>query len=122
MGHIISKDGLTIDLERTKAILALSLPSHKKALQSFISRINFVRRFIPNLVTMVKPLTSMLKKNMVFAWTKEGKESFEEIKATLALAPTLINPTFEKDFILYTLGIESSISTILNQANDKNKK
>ena len=86
LGHIVSKDGLTIDLERTKEILALSLPKHKKGIQIFLGRINFVRRFIPNLSTMVKPLTTMLKKNMVFAWTMEGRESFEEIKAAIASA------------------------------------
>ena len=64
----------------------------------------------------------MLKKSMVFAWTKEGKESFEEIKAAIALAPTLINPNFEKDFILYILGGESSISAILTQTNDENEE
>jgi hypothetical protein len=81
LGHMVSKDGLTIDLERTKAILALPLPKHKKGQKSFLGRINFVIRFIPNLATMVKPLTAMLKKGMVFAWAKEGKEIFEEIKA-----------------------------------------
>ena len=33
-----------------------------------------------------------------------------------------MNPNFEKDFILYTLGGESSISTLLTQENDKNKE
>ena len=122
LGNIVSKDGLTIDPEKTKAILALSLPSHKKGLQSFLGRINFVRKFIPNLATMVKPLTTMLKKNMTFTWKKEGKTHFEEIKAAIASTPTLINPNFDKDFILYTLGGESSISTILTQTNDKNEE
>ena len=74
--------------------------------------------FIPNLATMVKPLIAMLKKSMVFAWTKEGREIFEEIKASIASSPTLINPNFEKDFILYTLGGESSIYVVLTQKND----
>lgn len=71
---------------------------------------------------MVKPLTTILKKNMMFSWTKEGKESFEEIKAAIASTPTLINPNFDKDFIIYTLGGESSISTVLNQSNDQNEE
>ena len=79
-----------------------------------------MRRFIPNLATMVKPLTTMLKKSMVFTWNKEGRESFEEIKVAIASTPTLINPKFEKDFILYTLAGESSISAVLTQTNDKN--
>lgn len=122
LGHIVSKDSLTIDPKRIKTILSLSLPKHKKGLQFFLGRINFVRIFIPNLSTMVKILTTMLKKNMVFAWTKEGKESFEEIKEAIASAPTLINLNFEKDFIVYTLSGESSIFSILTQANDKNEE
>lgn len=119
LGHIVSKDGLTIDLERVKAILSLPLPHHKKGLQSFLGRINFVKRFIPSLATMVKPLTAMLKKNMSFSWTQEGKASFKKIKEAIASTPTLINPSFDKDFILYTLGGESSISAVLTQLNSK---
>lgn len=106
----MSKEGLTIDPERMKAILSLPLPTHKKGLQSFLGRINFIRRFIHNLSTMVKPLIAMLKKNMVFTWTKEGRATFEEIKVAIASAPALISPNFDKDFILYTLRGESSIS------------
>ena len=81
-----------------------------------------MRRFIPNLATMFKPLTTMLKKNMVFAWTKVGKIFFEDIKAAMTSNPTLITPNFEKYFILDTLGGEPSISTILTQENDKNEE
>ena len=63
----------------------------------------------------------MLKKNTMFTWIKDGKVTFEEIKVAVFSTPTLINPNFEKDFILYTLGGESSISTILTQENDENK-
>ena len=62
---------------------------------------------------MVKPLTTMLKNNMMLTRTKEGRDSFGEIKEVITLAPTLINPNFDKDFILYTLGGESSISIVL---------
>ena len=77
---------------------------------------------MPDLVTMVKPLMTILKKNMVFSWTKEGKASFEEIKAAIASAPTLINPNFDKDFILYTLGGGLNISIVLTQLNEKNEE
>ena len=120
LGHIISGDGITIDPKRVKAILALSLPNHKKGLQSFLGRINFVKRFIPSLATMVKPLISMLKKYMYFSWTKEGRATFEEIKEVIASTPTLVNPNFDKDFILYTLSGDSSISGVLTQLNGEN--
>ncbi|KAH9298369.1 hypothetical protein KI387_030051, partial [Taxus chinensis] len=97
-------EGLAIDPERVEAIRALPLPSHKKALQSFLGRINFVRRFVPDFAALVKPITKMLKKSMAFKWTAEGKESFEAIKEAISQAPTLINLDFSKDFILYAFG------------------
>jgi len=42
LGHIVSKEGIYIDLERIKAINDLSPPTSKKRVQSFIGKINFV--------------------------------------------------------------------------------
>ena len=69
---------------------------------------------------MVKPLTTILKKNLVFTWTKEGKTSFDGIKQSIASAPTLVNPKFDRDFILYSLGGKPSILVVLTQLNDEN--
>lgn len=113
LGPIVSKDALAIDPKRVEDTIYLPIPSHKKGIQSFLGRINFVRRFIPNLSTMVKNFTSMLKKNYIFSCTKEGNVKFEEIKKAISQDPTLVNPSYEKYFILYTLGGESSISFVL---------
>ena len=96
--HIVLGDGPKIDPKSVKEILSLPHPHHKKGLQSFLARINFVRRFIPSLSTMVKPLTTMINKNMSFSSKKEGKATFEEIKEAISLAPTLINPNFDKEY------------------------
>lgn len=72
-----------------------------------------MRRFIPNIVALLQPLMAMLKKNVPFSWTKEGKRSFEQIKEALATALTLINPNYERDFILYAFGCVDTISTML---------
>ena len=113
VGHIVSKKGLTIDPERVEAIQALPLPSHKKALQSFLGRINFVCRFVPNFAALIKPITLMLKKSITFKWTSEGKASFEAIKEAISQAPTLVNIDFSKDFMLYAFGGGDTISAIL---------
>lgn len=113
LGYVVSKQGITIDPERISDILALPLPVHKKGLQSSIGRINFVRRFIPNIVDLLSPLTHMLRKNVPFSWIEDGKISFELIKEALATAPTLLNPDFSKDFILYAYGNIDSLATML---------
>ena len=65
LGHIISKDGVKIDLERVEAIKKVPLPHNKKALQSFNGQINFIR-FIPNLAELMKPMQKLLKKDVKF--------------------------------------------------------
>lgn len=55
----------------------------------------------------------MLKKDVHFVWTKEGKEAFQKIKLAITRAPILRNPNFNKEFILYAYGSNTSIATIL---------
>lgn len=104
---------ITINPDRVSVILSLPPLAHKKGLQSFLGRINFVRRFIIDITNLLKPLTSMLKKNVPVSWSKDGKRSFEMIKEALATAPTLLNPYFSKDFILYAYDNIDSISAML---------
>jgi hypothetical protein len=47
LGFIVSKDGMIIDPERTQVVAKLSPPS-KKSMQSFLEKINFIRRFVPS--------------------------------------------------------------------------
>eukprot|EP00253_Pinus_taeda_P011871 PITA_11871 len=63
LGHIISKDGIRIDLEIIQAILQIPYPRNIKELQAFLGKINFLRRFIPNLAELVRILSNMLKKD-----------------------------------------------------------
>jgi len=56
VGLIIYKHVMKIDPERTKAIAKIPPPRNKKTMQSFLGKINFVRRFVPNFVETVKPL------------------------------------------------------------------
>ena len=45
IGHIIYKDGINIDPNRVNAIQKVDLPRSIKEIQSFLGRVNFVRRF-----------------------------------------------------------------------------
>jgi len=61
LGHIISKEGLKIDPKRIEDIVKINHPRNINELQSFIGRINFLRRLIPNLVELLINITNMLK-------------------------------------------------------------
>ena len=118
LGFVISPKGITIDPGRVEAIKAIVLPHNKKAMQSFLGKINFVRRFISNFAEIVKPLQEMIKKDSNFKWSKERKEAFDKIKEAIAKAPTLQSPNFDNDFILYTFPSDHSIVAVLTQKNE----
>jgi hypothetical protein len=59
-----------------QAIANISPPSSKKAMQSFLGKINFVRRFVPSFSEMVKPLQNMIKKDVVFKWGSQENQAF----------------------------------------------
>ena len=69
-------------------------------MQSFLGKINFVRRFISDFAEIVKPLQEMIKKDINFKWTRERREAFEKIREAIAEAPTLWSPNFDNEFIL----------------------
>jgi hypothetical protein len=68
LGHIVSKYGIKIDPQRIESIDKINLPRNKKEIQSFLGRINFLRRFIPNFVEIIKLITDMLKKDNEVKW------------------------------------------------------
>jgi hypothetical protein len=89
LGHIISQDGIRIDLEQFKAISQLPLPHNKKTMQSFFGKINFVRKFTPDFTGTIKPLQKMISKDVEFKWDDERKDAFNNINIAISQAPVL---------------------------------
>eukprot|EP00253_Pinus_taeda_P019801 PITA_19801 len=65
LDHIISKEGIRIDPARVEAIQKIDFPHKKKEIQAFNSKMNFLRRFVPNLAEHLREITNMLKKGSV---------------------------------------------------------
>jgi len=52
-------------------------PRNKKEVWSFIGRINFLRRFIPNLVEILRAITNMLRKDSEIKMECSSKKEIE---------------------------------------------
>ena len=82
-------------------------------MQSFMGTINFVRRFVPDFAQIIKTLQQMVIQSVQFKWTDLEKNAFSKIKTSIAHAPSLKSPNFEKDFILYTFSSNDSLAAVL---------
>jgi hypothetical protein len=60
-------------------ILKISLPRNKKEIQSFLGKVNFLRKFITNFVEVVKYITNMLRKDNSMKWLAKAKKYFTNI-------------------------------------------
>jgi hypothetical protein len=89
LGHVASQGGVSIDPKRVQSIKYVRPPANKKDLQSFLGKINFICRFVPNFAERIKPLSALLKKDVSFRWGDETNKSFEDIKNAVSQAPRL---------------------------------
>ena len=115
----MSKFGIHIEPDRIKEISEISIPHNKKAMQSFLGQINFVKRFVPDFSRIISPLQNMIKKNSNFKWGLDEHEAFNLIKQAIINAPSLATPNFSEPFFLYTFASEKSYAVILTQANQE---
>jgi hypothetical protein len=118
-GHIVSAEGVRIDSNRVEAILTLALPRSKKEVQSFLGKVNFLRRFLSNFVELLKYITAMLRKDNEIKWNVEARSSFDQINKASMEAPVLVIPDYSKDFVIFSFASFDTVATILLQKNSE---
>ena len=113
LGHVISKEGIRIDPSRFEAIHKIDIPRNKKEIQTFLGKVNLLRRFITNFVEVVKHITNILRKDGSIKWIVEAKQSFTDIKKDLIEALVLVSPNFAKEFMMFSFALEHIIAEVL---------
>jgi hypothetical protein len=101
LGHIINREGLTVDPKKVTAILDWKAPKDVQGIKSFIRMAGYYRRFIEGFSKIARPLIALLAKKVEFKWTPACHKSFETLKEKLTMAPILILPDDHKPFSVY---------------------
>jgi hypothetical protein len=117
--HIVSRDGIRIDPKRVESIDTISIPRNVKEIQSFLGKIIFLRRSIPNFTNIVKLIIDMLRKNNKVKWTAEAKASFAHIKKVISKAHVLASPDYLKDFLIFSFTSKHTLAVVLLQKNEE---
>jgi hypothetical protein len=120
LGHIISKEGIKIDPNKVEGILKMGTSHSKKEVQSFLGKVNLLRRFILNLEEIIKHIICMLRKGNEIKWNPKSRKSFEYIKVVLNRALVLASPNFMRYFILFSFTSEHMIADVLLQKDEQN--
>lgn len=122
MGHVVSKDGIQVDPQKTDAVQTFPVPKSKTDVKSFLGLCSYYRRFVKNFANIAAPLNALLGKDCEFQWSQECEVAFQMLKDCLTSAPVLAYPDMGKSFILSTDASGSAISYILGQVDCNNRE
>lgn len=114
LSHLITTEGVRIDLSKLEAIQQWSKPTSLKQLRGFLGLTNYYRKFMRQYGMIARPLTDLLKKND-FKWNKGAIKAFQQLKAIMTTFPVLALPDFSKSFIVESDASGSGIGAVLVQ-------
>jgi hypothetical protein len=63
VGYIVSDAGSKPDPEKIQGILDMNPPKDKSGVKSLQARVQFLRKFVPNMANVMAPITDLLKDN-----------------------------------------------------------
>ena len=118
LGHVVTKDGVVADPERTEGVRTWPQPTNATELRSFLGLASYYRRFVRDFGTIAAPLNRLTEKGATFIWTEQADAAFRELKLRLTSAPVLAYPQFDKPFILDTDASNVGIGGVLSQIQD----
>ena len=76
LGHVISDEGIVMDLAKIKAIMEWPAPTNVPEVPSFMGLAGYYWRFIKGFSKIENPFKEFQKKNKKFVWTEKCAEEF----------------------------------------------
>ncbi|KAL0449208.1 UNVERIFIED_CONTAM: Retrovirus-related Pol polyprotein from transposon.6 [Sesamum latifolium] len=99
LGHVISGDGVMPDPSKVKDIMEWRVPKNATEVRSFLGLAGYYRRFIEGFSIIAGPLAKLLRKGIVYQWTEQCQQSFDELKRRLTSTPILVLPSGSGGFV-----------------------
>ena len=71
LGFLIYQKGIDIDHSEVQAIATMKPPTTLTQFKSFLSKLSYIRQFIPGLAALTDVFTPLLKKGRPFHWNSK---------------------------------------------------
>ncbi|XP_064470186.1 uncharacterized protein K02A2.6-like [Ornithodoros turicata] len=100
LGYVITEAGLHPDPKKVEAVTKAPAPTNVKTLQSYLGLVNYYRKFLPDLSTVLHPLNKLLGANAPWTWGTEQQLAFQKSKDLLTSARVLAHFDPKKPLVL----------------------
>ncbi|KAL0455716.1 UNVERIFIED_CONTAM: Retrovirus-related Pol polyprotein from transposon.6 [Sesamum latifolium] len=91
------------------------VPKNATEVRSFLGLARYYRRFVEGFSIIAGPWTKLLRKGVVFQWTKPCQRSFDELKKRLTSIPILVLPSGSDGYVVYTDASKQGLGCVLIQ-------
>ena len=123
LGHIVSRQGIQADPDKTSAMISFPVPSDIKELRQFLGLTNYFRRFIKGYSSIAEPLHKLTRKTEGgFKWNSECQNAFQHLKHLLVSPPILAYPQFQLPFVVASDASGCAIGAVLSQEHEGEEK
>ena len=115
LGHLISPEGISPLPNKLDCIKHMPVPKDVKEIKQFLGLTGYYRKFVPRSADILRPLTTLTKKDKTFEWTPACQKSFNLLKETLCGEPVLKYEDTSKPCTLYTNADKFGWAGVLTQ-------
>ena len=77
LGHVVSKNGISVDPAKIDIISQLPYPFSVKEVRSVLGHAGFYKRFIKDFSKIANPLSNLLQKDVPFDFGERCKDAFD---------------------------------------------
>lgn len=115
LGHRIHFNEIRPLNDNVSAIENFPTSECRKSLQRLLGKINYYRKFVPNITKILYPLFNLLKQDIEFKWDEDCENAFIKVKKILTSHPVLMIFDPSKKCIIQTDASKIGIGAVLKQ-------
>jgi hypothetical protein len=119
LGFVISRDGISMDPQKVRAVKEWETPKNVKDLQCFLGFANFYRRFIKNYSKICSPMFDLLKKDLPWKWSPACQQAFDNLIEAFTSGPQLRHFDPELETVIEVDASDTIIGGVLSQRHQK---
>ena len=115
LGHIVSEEGIRVDPKKIEVIIEWKPQRNVTEVRSFLGLAGHYRRFVKGFLMTVAPMTRLVQKNVRFECSEKCQASFEKLKAFLTEASVLTQPTYGKEYVIFSDASLNELGCVIMQ-------